>query len=159
MSPKQKATIIKTVCKNKYIPHIPFTNQVYFLASNEEELLYGGQAGGGKSDALLMSALQYVDYEEYSAMLLRRTYKDLALPNAIMNRAHQWFSNLPDTVEPPSWDRDTKTYTFPSGATVTFSYLAHDNDLDQYQGSELQFVGFDELTQFTEKQYTTFIQD
>ena len=154
MSPKQKATIIKTVCKNKYIPHIPFTNQVYFLASNEEELLYGGQAGGGKSDALLMSALQYVDYEEYSAMLLRRTYKDLALPNAIMNRAHQWFSNLPDTVEPPSWDRDTKTYTFPSGATLTFSYLAHDNDLDQYQGSELQFVGFDELTQFTERQYT-----
>ena len=51
-------------------------------------------------------------------------------------------------------DGNTKTFTFPSGATLTFGYLSHDNDLDQYQGSEFQFVGFDELTQFTEKQYT-----
>lgn len=115
--------------------------------------MYGGQAGGGKSDALLMSALEYVNEPDYHALLLRRTYKDLALPNAIMNRCANWLNPFVVSGE-VKWDGNTKTYTFPSGATLTFGYLAHDNDLDQYQGSELQFVGFDELTQFTEKQYT-----
>lgn len=115
--------------------------------------MYGGQAGGGKSDALLMSALQYVSEPDYHALLLRRTYKDLALPNAIMNRCANWLNDFIVSGE-VKYERDTKTYIFPSGATLTFGYLAHDNDLDQYQGSELQFVGFDELTQFTEKQYT-----
>lgn len=147
--------LIETIYNNPYIPdtHKPFQNQIDFLTYESEELLYGGQAGGGKSEALLMSALQYVEQEDYHSLLLRRTYKDLALPNAIMNRCHNWLKKFVEdgTVK---WDRDTKTYTFPSGSTLTFSYLAHDNDLDQYQGSELQFIGFDELTQFTEKQYT-----
>lgn len=141
---------------NKYIPESHkrlLTNQAIFLTYPSEEILYGGQAGGGKSDALLMSALQYVSEPDYHALLLRRTYKDLALPNAIMNRCANWLNKFVVNKE-VKWDGNTKTYTFPSGATLTFGYLAHDNDLDQYQGSELQFVGFDELTQFTEKQYT-----
>lgn len=153
LNKSEKALIVSSVFENKYIPHKPFLNQLYFLANTSEELLYGGQAGGGKSDALLMSALQFVEKEDYHALLLRRTYKDLALPNAIMDRCNSWLRPFVETGE-ILWNRDTKTYTFPSGATLTFSYLAHNNDLDQYQGSELQFVGFDELTQFTERQYT-----
>ena len=153
MNKKDKAKLTKTVLKNKYIPHEPFLNQVHFLISDEEELLYGGQAGGGKSDALLMSALQYVSEEEYSALLLRRTYMDLAQPNAIMNRCASWLYPYIESGE-VNWDRNTKTYSFPSGATLSFGYLNHDNALDQYQGAEFQFVGFDELTQFSERQYT-----
>lgn len=153
MKPKQKALIVQTVCENPYIPHAPFYQQLHFLSLETEELLYGGQAGGGKSDALLMAALQYVEEPNYSALLLRRTYQDLAKPNAIMDRAKNWLKPFVDdkTVK---WSSDTKTFTFPSGSTLTFGYLQHNNDLDQYQGSELQFVGFDELTQFTERQYT-----
>ena len=122
-------------------------------------------AGGGKSDAILMSALQYVGEEykieledgrftnPYSALILRRTYQDLSQPNAIMDRAQRWLDPYVQN-RIVKWDGNTKTFTFPSGATLTFGYLSHDNDLDQYQGSEFQFVGFDELTQFTERQYT-----
>ena len=149
------AEVKTTVIDNPFIPYShshPFDNQVFFLTYDSEELMYGGQAGGGKSDALLMSALQYVTEENYSALLLRRTYQDLSQPNAIMDRCQKWlypFTN-DGTVH---WNNQTKTFTFPSGATLSFGYLSHDNDLNQYQGSELQFVGFDELTQFTEKQY------
>ena len=97
-----------------------------------------------------MSALQYVLEPDYSALILRKTYQDLSQPNAIMDRANKWLS-IHDELH---WNSNTKTWTFPSGATLSFGYLNHNNDLDQYQGSELQFVGFDELTQFPENQYT-----
>ena len=150
---KQQAYLATTILDNPYIPHEPLFEQAHFLSSQEEEILFGGAAGGGKSDALLMAALQYVTEPDYSALLLRRTYQDLSQPNAIMDRAKKWLDPFTKngTVH---WNNQIKTFTFPSGATLSFGYLSHDNDLDQYQGSELQFVGFDELTQFTEKQYT-----
>lgn len=114
----------------------------------QQEGFYGGAAGGGKSDALLMAALQYVDIPGYAALLLRRTFKDLALPGALMDRAHAWFGGTA-----AKWNDQDKTWTFPSGATVTFGYLEHEQDKYRYQGAELQFIGFDELTQFSETQY------
>ena len=60
-------TYIRTIQSNdflKQIGHIPFDNQLFFLTYPSEELLYGGQAGGGKSDALLMAALQYINEPE-----------------------------------------------------------------------------------------------
>lgn len=62
----------------KYCPHVPTPPQSAFLLYNGHEALYGGAAGGGKSDALLMAALQYVEYPKYSALILRRTFPDLA---------------------------------------------------------------------------------
>ena len=44
-------------------------------------------------------------------------------------------------------------WTFPSGATLTFGNLEHEQDKYRYQSAEFQFIGFDELTQFTESQY------
>ena len=162
---KNKSFFKTTIIDNPYIPHRPFTNQVKFLICPSEELFYGGAAGGGKSDALLMASLQYVGTEfmvendegqlinDYHALILRRSYQDLAKPNAIMDRCRQWLYPFIETGE-VKWIRDTRTYVFPSGATLTFGYLAHDNDLDQYQGAEFQYIGFDELTQFMKRQYT-----
>ena len=134
------------------IIHKPFKNQVKFLIYPSEELLYGGQAGGGKSDALLMSALQYVTEPEYNALIIRRTLEDLDMPNAIMDRAKQWLLPFEDKGM-VTWKEQKKRFIFPSGATLTFRYLNHNKHLNSYQGAELQFVGFDELTQFPENQY------
>jgi predicted phage terminase large subunit-like protein len=46
------------------------------------------------------------------------------------------------------------TWTFPSGATIKFGHLQHDDDKYNYAGGEYQLIGFDELTQFAESQYT-----
>lgn len=116
--------------------------------------MYGGAAGGGKSDALLMAALQYVDIPGYAALLLRRTYADLALPEAIMDRAHTWLAPFKKNGE-IHWDNSEHTYTFKEyGTKLTFGYLQNENDKYRYASAEFQFIGFDELTQFLEPQYT-----
>jgi len=112
------------------------------------EAFYGGAAGGGKSDGILMAALQYVDVPGYHALLLRRTYADLALPEALMSRAQEWLGG-----SDAHWSSTDKTWTFPSKATLTFGYLATEVDKYRYQSSAFQFIGFDELTQFTDTQY------
>lgn len=135
-----------------YVPHAPHAPQHAFCWLTCYEALYGGAAGGGKSDALLMAALQYVDRPGYAALLLRRTYADLSLPGALMDRAQQWLAPTP-----AKWNADTKTWHFPSGASLTFGYLENVNDKYRYQGAEFQFIGFDEATQFPESDYTYLI--
>lgn len=127
----------------------PLVPQARFLAMDHiPEVLYGGAAGGGKSSALLLAALRYVDVPGYSAILFRKTYADLALPGALMDRAAEWL-----TDSPAKWDSKSKTWSFPSGATMTFGYLDNKDDHFRYQGAEFQMIGFDELTQFPENQY------
>ena len=132
-----------------WCPHEPHPKQAEFLALTALEALYGGAAGGGKSDALLMAALQYVDVPGYAALLLRRTYADLALPGAIMDRSHTWLAGTE-----AHWDGQNHRWTLPSGATLTFGYLDTERDKYRYQGAELQFVGVDEMTQFPVGWYT-----
>jgi hypothetical protein len=127
--------------------------QTGFLVLDHLEAFYGGAAGGGKSDALLAGALQYVDVPGYAALILRRTFKQLSLPGAIMARSKEWLAPFRKSGE-VHWNDDDKTWTFPSGATLTFGYLDVADDIYRYQGPEFQYIGFDELTQFSEDQYT-----
>lgn len=136
--------------RSKWCPQSPTDKQKLFLSMNaSREVFYGGAAGGAKSSALLMAALEFVDVKGYSAVLLRRTYADLSKPGALMDRAHQWLRSTA-----AKWNEQKKQWTFPSGATLTFGYLENENDKYQYQGAEYQFIGFDELTQFSESAYT-----
>lgn len=100
------------------------------------------------SEALLMAALQYVDVPGYAALLLRRTFRELSLPSALMDRSRQWLAKTD-----AQWQPSKVTWQFPSGSSLTFGYLQHESDVYQYDSAEFQFIGFDELTQFSEQQY------
>jgi len=135
--------------KPPFCPEEPSLTQKVFLRTNSLEGLFGGAAGGGKSSALLMSALQYVDVPGYSAILFRRTYADLALPGALMDRFKAWMENFDDI----HWNANSYVATFPSGARVSFGYLNNTNDYLRYKGSEFQFIGMDEVTEIRESDY------
>jgi len=150
MKPSKRDKLVHAISfNNEYIPHKPTKKQYEFLKRFDVlEGFYGGAAGGGKSDALLMAALQFVEVPGYSALLLRRTYADLALPEALMDRAQEWLAGTD-----ARWHGDTKTWEFPSGATLSFGYLDHERSKYRYQGAAFQYIAFDEITQFTEPMY------
>lgn len=128
---------------NRYIPVNLTPKQTAFLLDNRLEALFGGAAGGGKSVALLVAALQYADVPHYSALLLRRTYKELHMEGSLIDLAHTFLDQTDAT-----WSAGHVRWTFPSGATLAFGYLQHDDDRFQYQSARFHFVGFDELTQW-----------
>ena len=131
----------------KYIPHQPTPKQAAFLWLKCRDAFYGGSAGGGKSDALLMAGLQYVDVPGYSALILRDSFKNLTMPGALLDRADEW---LQDTDA--HWDGDAKTWRFPVGATLTFGYLDGPRDHLNYKSAEFQFIGVDEASDLRWKQ-------
>lgn len=135
--------------RSEYWVEEPSLTQKVFLKSTAKEVLFGGAAGGGKSSALIMAALQYVDVPGYSAILFRRTYADLALPGALMDRFRDWIMQYDDV----HWNANAYTATFPSGARITFGYLNNVNDYLRYKGSEFQFIGMDEVTEIRESDY------
>lgn len=112
------------------------------------EALAGGAAGGGKSDMILMGALQWVEHPGYAAILFRRSFADLSLPGALIDRSQQWLGQTD-----ARWDSRQHEWIFPSGAKVSFGYLDSETSRYRYQSAEFQYIGFDEATQFPERDY------
>lgn len=122
--------------------------QQAFLLLDDLEAFYGGAAGGGKSEALLRAAVQFVDYPQYRALVLRKTYPELSMPGAIMERAKTWFSG-----RAARWSADDHALIFQSGASITFAHMQYEDDKYRFGGTEFHFIAFDELTRFTETTY------
>lgn len=133
--------------ENRWVPQAVrdglTTKQAEFLAYEGREALYGGAAGGGKSVAILIAALQYVTEPGYSALILRRTYAQLSKADSILSKAKEWL------LGKARYNGDEHKFTFPSGATLEFGHMKHADSVADYQGGGWAFVGVDEATQFT----------
>lgn len=94
-----------------------------------------------------MVATRFVEHPRYRALILRRTFPQL---QEIIDRCWTWYP----IINPQATYRATEhRWYFPSGSTVQLGHMQHEQDKYNYQGKEFHFVGFDELTQFTETQY------
>ena len=126
----------------------PQPKQAAFLSRGEYECLYGGAAGGGKSDALLMEALRQVHIGHYRAILFRKTFPQL---QELIDRSQTLY---PLAFPQARYNDAKRVWLFPSGAKLFFGSMQHPSDRLNYQGRRFDFIGFDELTHFTWEEYS-----
>lgn len=117
------------------------------MSRAEDEALYGGAAGGGKSDAIVMEATRQVDIPHYKGLILRKTYPQLS--ELIEKSLHYY----PKAFVGAKYNASEHTWRFPSGAKIVFGSMQHSKDKLNYQGKAYDFIAFDELTHFTYDEY------
>lgn len=160
---KPKGLIDKEQIKKIFVPHPG--KQVEFLASTVDEVFYGGARGGGKSfvlagDAALKPRKWHyeevngvkvfkvdrisIDYPEYRALLIRRTYQD------IVNN----FKPITDGIYKEfggTWVERQKAYVFKSGAKIHLVHCDTYADVQKYIGGNYHYLGIEEVNQFPER--------
>lgn len=137
-----------------FCPHTPTAKQRELHALDHIlEVFFGGAARGGKTDGALQTALRYVHVPGYAALVCRRNYNQLTLPDGVLARANDWLRGKPGV----SWDHELPGFVFqcPGGGTssLTFGHLEHEDSKYRYQGSRFQCIVMEELTHFTGSMY------
>lgn len=122
----------------------PTKKQGLMLSAIDFEVLYGGAAGAGKSDCLLIDAMglqqQAIEKRAYQAIIFRRTFPDL---KDLIDRSHDLYPAFGGT-----YDKQAHVWAFPSGARIEFGHMQYDSDRFKYRGRAFQYIGWDELTLF-----------
>jgi predicted phage terminase large subunit-like protein len=122
--------------------------QEAFLASEADIVVFGGAAGGGKSYGLLLEPLRHIDNPRFGAVLIRRSYPEITKQGGLWDES---FNLYPHFGAMPN--RGGLFWTFPSGARVSFCHLASDQELPSWHGAQIPLIGFDELPEFSERQF------
>ena len=124
--------------------------QEKFLVSSADIAIYGGAAGGGKTYALLLDILRYKNVPGFDAMIFRKNYTQVTAPGGLWDTSMRMYAGMKGAVPLASPKRH---WVFGVKATLFFDYLARDDDVYSWQGAQICFIGFDELTHFSENQF------
>lgn len=123
--------------------------QTQAFASSADLLIYGGGAGGGKSFLLLTEPLRHVHRKGFGGVIFRRTFAQVTQTGGLWDESQDLYRPMGGK---PRGGTDLD-WTFPSGAKIGFAHLQHEKDKYNYQGGQIAYLGFDELTHFTESQF------
>lgn len=122
--------------------------QTAFLSTSADIAIYGGSAGGGKTWGLLMEPLRHIHNPGFGAVFFRRTTVQVRNEGGLWDESEKLYPLLGAAPKEHvlSWD-------FPAGATISFAHLEHDKTVQNWQGSQIPLICFDELTHFSAKQF------
>lgn len=137
----------------------PNPKQYKFLALPDEikEGFYGGGAGSGKSELLLVYPIirRFYQNPKFKQVFQRRTYPELR--NEIVPRSKEFYFKLGAT-----FNKSEMSWCFPApdqyggrglsnyGALIYLGHCENEDDVHQYDSMEINLYTPDELTSFTE---------
>jgi Terminase large subunit, T4likevirus-type, N-terminal len=122
--------------------------QTTFLSCPADIAIYGGAAGGGKTWALLIDALRHYEVTGYTAVIFRRTFPEIVAPGALWTESEGLYALTGATPK-----LGVREWRFPNGAVIAMRHLQHDQDRLAWQGAQVAWIGFDELTHFSADQF------
>ncbi len=123
--------------------------QTQALACSADIAILGGAAGCGKSWCSMVMPLAHIGNPGFNAIIFRRTYPELVGGGSIWEESLGLYSALGGIPR-----HSDHTWRFPSGATLKMSHLQRDHDRLTHQGKAYALIIFEELTHFTETQWT-----
>ena len=121
--------------------------QTQFLATTADIAIYGGAAGGGKSYGLLLDAARWIDKTNYRAVIFRRNATQHTNPGGLWDET---MAIMPHLGGRPI---STRLKWVWRAAAIKLAHLERERTVYDHQGSQYAFIGYDELTHFTRKQF------
>ncbi len=111
-------------------------------------MIYGGAAGGGKSFALLLEPMRHYANGAFGGVIFRRTFPEITQEGSLWDTSMLLYPRLNGIpkVGDLSWQ-------FPTGMAMSFAHMQHEKNMLDWQGSQVPYIGFDELTHFTMQQF------
>ncbi len=119
-----------------------------FASSSADIAIYGGAAGGGKSFALLLDPLRYIDRKGFGGVIFRRTFPEIMNEGGLWDTAEKIYPYIGASMVQSACECRWK-----NGVTISFSHMQHESDKLGWQGAAVPYIGFDELTHFTRGQF------
>lgn len=122
--------------------------QELVLTSRADIAFVGGSAGGGKTWLLLVEAARNITTPGFGGVIFRRTMPQVANPGGLWDTSQTLYPLL------GGYGKDSvKEWVFDKGTRIKFAHLEHEKNKLDWQGSQIPFIGFDEVTHFTEGQF------
>lgn len=122
--------------------------QTEFLKTAADIAVFGGGAGGGKSFGLILEPLYHFNNPRYGAVIFRRNSTQVRNEGGLWDESMNLYAPLGGKPR-----KDILEWTFPSKMRTKFAHLENEKTVYDWQGAQITYIGFDELTHFTERQF------
>lgn len=124
--------------------------QTDFMTTSADICVYGGAAGGGKTFAELIEVARNKDVLGFTAAIFRKNNTQITAPGGLWDASQKIYYQIKGATP---YKTPKMHWNFDNGASVVFDHIGSEDDLQAWQGSEICYIAFDELTHFTRHQF------